>query len=397
VTSTGEFAEAIDRITVSELRRRGGVKWSDSGPGVLGAFIAEMDFGTAPEVEAAFSDVIRRKDYGYLSDQTVAEMSQACADWQRSAYGWEVDPTWVMPLPDVLKGLQATADLFSRPGSPLIVPTPAYMPFLYMPRYFGRDIIQVPMVTDEKGSLVMDIAGLEKAFSAGGHLLILCNPCNPVGRVYTRSELAVIAAVVERHSGRVFADEIHAPLVYPGRRHVPYASVSATAAAHSVTATSVSKGWNLPGMKCAQLIVSNDVDAATWARHGLLYELGVSTIGVRAATAAYRNGGAWLDDIVRYLDGSRSLISELLACHLPGVRYTKPEGTYLAWLDCRTLDLGVGPGEFFHQRAGVLATDGTEFGEAGRGYLRLNFATPRPILTEMIARMGAAVSAECAG
>jgi cystathionine beta-lyase len=358
----------------------------------MGAFIAEMDFGTAPAVEEALLDVIRRKDYGYLADRTVGEMSQACADWQRTAYGWEVDPERIMPLPDVLRGLQAAITVFSRPGSPLIVPTPAYMPFLYIPRYLGRDVIQVPMAANGNGRPVMDLAGLDEAFAAGGHLLVLCNPCNPVGRVYTPEELEAIAAVVERHGGRVFADEVHAPLVYPGHRHIAYASVSAAAAAHSITATSVSKGWNLPGLKCAQLILSSDADAEAWARHGFLQELGVSTIGVRASIAAYRAGGDWLADVTRYLDGSRSLAASLIARHLPGVRYVPPEGTYMAWLDCRRLNLEPGPGEFFRERAGVLATDGAECGDAGRGFLRLNFAAPRPVLKEMIARMGAAAA-----
>jgi cystathionine beta-lyase len=168
--------------------------------------------------------------------------------------------------------------------------------------------------------------------------------------------------------------------------------VSAAAASHSVTGTSASKGWNLPGLKCAQLILTNDADAAFWAEHAFLYEHGASTLGVRANIAAYTDGGDWLADVVGYLDGSRQLLAELLAEHLPGVRYQVPEGTYLAWLDCRALRLAPDPATFFRDRAGVLATDGAECGDAGRGCLRLNFATPRPILAEMIRRMGKALA-----
>jgi cysteine-S-conjugate beta-lyase len=386
------FAEMADRITADELRRRGSVKWTRGGPDVLGAFIAEMDFGTAPAVEAALRDVIDRADYGYLPDQAAAELAEECAAWQRANYDWDVPPARIRPLPDVLKGLEAAITLFSRPGSPVILPTPAYMPFVTLPSRLGRETIQVPMVPAADGRLTLDLDGIDAAFRAGGHLLVLCNPCNPVGRVYTREELAAVAEVVHRDGGRVFADEIHAPLVYPGGRHIPYASVSEHAAAHAVTATSASKGWNLPGLKCAQLVLTSDADAETWADAGFLIEHGTSTPGVWANIAAYRDGGPWLNEVLGYLDGSRELLAGLLAEQLPAVRYRPPEGTYLAWLDCRGLGIGENPGEFFLVKAGVLLTDGRDCGDAGRGHVRLNFATPRPVLAEIVRRMAGAVT-----
>jgi cystathionine beta-lyase len=385
------FAEIVDQTTADELRHRGSLKWTRGGPGVLGTFVAEMDFGAAPAVQAALLDAIERREYGYLSDHAAAGLRAACADWQQSAYGWQVDPAGVWPMADVLKCLQAAIGALSRPGSPVILPTPAYMPFVSLPGLVGRAVIQVPMVAGPDERPTLDLDGIDAAFRAGGHLLVLVNPCNPVGRVYSAAELAAVAAVVERHGGRVFADEIHAPLVYPGGRHVPYASISPVAAGHSVTAVSASKAWNLPGLKCAQLIVTSDADAATWERNWPLYENDVSMLGVRATIAAYRDGRDWLSDVVGYLDGSRHLLAQLLAEHLPGVSYRVPEGTYLAWLDCRGLDLRPAPVAFFLERAGVLATDGADCGDAGRGFLRLNFATPRPILAEMISQMGAAV------
>ena len=164
-----------------------------------------------------------------------------------------------------------------------------------------------------------------------------------------------------------------------------------------MTATAASKGWNLPGLKCAQLILSNDIDAATWAEEGSTFEHGASTPGVQATTAAYRHGGPWLDEVVGYLDGSRRLLAELLAEHLPGVRYEPPEGTYLAWLDCRDLLAAMGPSaaspaEFFLAKAQVVLTDGAACGDIGAGHARLNFATPRPILTEIVRRLAAAAA-----
>ena len=395
------FAEITDQTTEEELRERGSHKWSKGGPGVIGAFVAEMDFGVAPPIEAALLDVVRRADFGYLSQRAVTDMAVACAAWQRDRYGWDVDPDRVRPLPDVITGLAAAIEVFSRPGSPVILPTPAYMPFLTVPGSLGRQIIQVPMAADG-GRPVFDLDGIDAAFKRGGHLLVLCNPGNPVGRVYGRDELTAVARVVEANGGRVFADEIHAPLLYPGGTHVPYASLGAAAAAHTVTGTAASKGWNLPGLKCAQLLLTSDRDAATWAERGSTYEHGASTPGVHATTAAYREGGPWLDDAVAYLDGSRALLARLLAEHLPEIGYRPPEGTYLAWLDCRTLfadpalptGAGTGdasPAEFFLAKARVLLTDGAACGVAGRGHVRLNFATPRPILAEIVRRLADAV------
>ena len=242
------------------------------------------------------------------------------------------------------------------------------------------------------GRLALDLDGIAAAFRAGGHLLILCSPCNPAGRVYTPAELAAVTEVVARHGGRVFADEIHAPLIYPGHRHTPYAKTSAQAARHSITSISASKGWNLPGLKCAQLILTSDADAETWAAAGGLAEHGASTPGVRANTAAFTAGGDWLAEVLSYLDGNRMLLADLIAEHLPGVRYQPPEGTYLAWLDCRALGLGDSPGEFFLDKAQVLVNDGPAFGEAGKGHVRLNFATPRPVLAQIVRQLGNAVA-----
>jgi cysteine-S-conjugate beta-lyase len=385
------LAESLDKITVAELRRRGGLKWTYAGPDILGAFVAEMDFGTAPAVEDALREVIERCDYGYLSPLVARQMGEACAAWLADRHGWVVDPDRIRPLPDVIKGLEAAITLFSRPDSPVILPTPAYMPFLTVPPLLGRKIIQVPM-TRAAGQPVLDLDGIDAAFRAGGHLLILCNPCNPLGRVYHQAELAGVSEVVERHGGRVFADEIHAPLIYPGHHHIPYASLSEVTAGHTLTSTSASKGWNLPGLKCAQLILTNDADQEVWADAGRLIEHGASTPGVRANLAAFTNGQEWLAEVLDYLDGNRMQLGYLIDEYLPGVRYQPPEGTYLAWLDCRELYLGDNPGEFFLDKAWVLVNDGPAFGEAGRGHVRLNFATPRPVLHEIVRQLGRAVA-----
>ncbi len=380
----------VDQPTVEQLRALGGLKWS-LYPEAIGSFVAEMDFGTAPVVTEALHAAVDAAAFGYLPPGLLQGMSEAYAAWSADRYGWAVPPERVRPVADVLAGLVAAIEHFSRPGSPVILPTPAYMPFVTLPGPLGREVIEVPMARDGD-RYVYDLDALDAAFRAGGHLLVLCNPHNPIGRVLEPAEMRAVAEVVDRHGGRVFSDEIHAPLVYAGFRYVPYASLGEVPAGHAVTATSASKAWNLPGLKCAQLVLSNDADAATWARVGLHAEHGASTLGVVANTAAYTGGAGWLDDVLTYLDGNRRLLTELVDAHLPGVRYAPPEGTYLAWLDCRALGLEA-PGAFFLEHAGVALTDGALCGVAGTGFVRLNVATPRPVLVQAVKQMGAALAA----
>jgi cystathionine beta-lyase len=379
----------FDDLSEDSLRAAGSLKWTRYGA-AIGAFVAEMDFGTAPAVTAALHDAVDSGRLGYLTTEAATDMGRACADWQRRRYGWDVPPERITPLADVVAGLQATIERFTPPGSPVVLPTPAYMPFLTVPGALGRELIEVPMVGRE-GRMSYDLDGIARAFADGARLLVHVNPHNPLGRVFTAEEQLALADVVEDAGARVFSDEIHAPLVHPGAVHRPYASLSPATARHTLTATSASKAWNLPGLKAAQLILTNAEDAAHWERVGALYTHGASTPGVLANTTAFDAGETWLDGVLAYLEGNRLLLGELLADRLPGVRWTPPEGTYLAWLDCRELGLPTSAGEFFLERAGVAMVDGPECGAPGAGHVRLNFATSRPLLTAIVDRMADAV------
>lgn len=389
------LADDLDATTISDLQARGGMKWTKF-PGTIGAFVAEMDFGLAPPIVDALHAGIDAALVGYLPGSLEQEMASSCAQWQAERYGWDVSPDRIHPVPDVIRSLEVAIEEFSAPQAPVIVPTPAYMPFLSRPPTLGREVIEVPLhTTDTAGTprYTFDLDALARAFEAGGNLLVLCNPYNPVGRVFTRDELLAVSDVVARYNGRVFADEVHAPLIYPGGQHLPYASISPQTRHQAITATSASKAWNVPGLKCAQLIITNDADAAVWSDIGFWPSHGTSNLGVIANTAAYQSGAAWLDEVVAYLDGNRRRFGELLADHLPGVGYLPPEGTYIGWLDLRDLGLGSrNPAEFFQHAAGVTMTDGANCGEAGRGFARFVMATPEPILGEAVGRMAAAVA-----
>jgi cystathionine beta-lyase len=389
--SAAEFADRIDRITVEQLREAGSLKWT-LYPDALGAWVAEMDFGVADAIQRSMAEVVRRGLFGYPPLWLIAELRNATADYCGQHYGWSIDPHEVVALPDVLTGFGVAIDQFSRPGSPVIVPTPCYMPFMEIPGAHGRDLIEVPMVRDSDG-WVMDEARLDAAFVAGGNLLVMCNPHNPIGKVYARPELERICAIVDRHGGRVFADEIHAQLLFDDLVHVPYASINETAAEHSVTAVAASKAWNLAGLKCAQLVLTNEVDRRSLHDSGAEIALLGSTPGLAASVAAYREGGPWLSNVMAYLDGNRRVLMEELQHRLPDAGIVAPQGTYLAWIDCRNLPIEGNPQHHFLRQAQVAVTDGSLCGEVGQGFVRLNFATSRPILRDMLDRLVGAVRA----
>lgn len=384
---------ALDGFTPESLRRRGSAKWSHYDPDVTAAWIAEMDFPAAPEVRRAVLEAVHREEFGYPSMAAEQELAEAVAAWQQERHGWTVDPADVHGLPDVLKAIELGIERFSPTDSAVIIPTPSYPPFFEVVRAARRPIVEAPVVRDAGGVRRLDLEAIDAAFAAGAGTLILCHPHNPLGRSFTVAELTAVADVVERHGGRVVADEVHAPLTYPGGRHVPYASVSDAAAGHAVTLVSASKAWNVPGLKCAQLIVSNGRDAARWRAVPFVRTHGASTVGIRANIAAYRHGQPWLETVLAYLDGNRRLLGELLAAHLPGVGYDVPEATYLAWLDCSALGLGSEPAAFFLDAARVATSAGSDFGAGGADHLRFNFATSRAILERAVEAMGRAVKA----
>lgn len=389
--SAMEMTERLDSITVEDLRAVGGEKWS-TYPGALGAFVAEMDFGLAPAIGEALADAVASGLVGYLPEPVSRDSSAAAAMYLRREFGYEAPPERVRPVADVLDCFVHAMEHFSAPGSPIIIPTPAYSPFPKIAALQGRRIVEVPLER-EGASWRLPVAGIRAALAGEPGLVVLCNPHNPTGAVHGMDELLALSQVVEEAGARVFSDEIHASLVHPGRRHIPYASVSAAAAGHTVTAISASKAWNIAGLKCAHLVLSNDADLETWHREAPRAELSASTLGAVAAIAAYRHGGPWLEGIREYLDGNRRVVAEALREHLPTVRFSVPDATYFAWLDCRELGIPGNPRDYFLEHAAVALTDGEPFGAVGRGHVRLNFAMPRPILRQAIANMGAAVRA----
>src|SRR5690625_3272003 len=382
-----EHASVLPAPNPEELLESKSLKWS-AFTGNLGLWVAESDFGLAPTVRARLEDALADDLTGYLPPWATRELGAAAAGFMARHYGWEVSDARVRPVADVLAALRATITDLTRPGSAVVVPTPAYMPFLTLPPLLGREVIEVPLILDDAGQWVHDLAGIEAALTAGAGLVLLCNPHNPLGRVFERDELEGIAELVGRFDARVFADEIHAPIRFGGKRHIPFASISEHASEISVTATSTSKAFNTPGLKCGQIILTADADQERWRKGGWLAEHGAGTLGVVAAAAAYRDGDEWLAAFNAALAKNRDLVSELIAQYLPQARFRAPEGTYLAWVDVRAYRTGIRWDEELRQKLKVAIVDGRDCGTAGTDHIRINFATAPQVLREGIERLG---------
>ncbi len=370
----------MDVLTEADLRARGSLKWTLPPAGQIGSFVAEMDLPVAPAVLAAVTAAVRSGLTTYIPPYLAERAAAACATFQLTRHAWEVDPGSIHVLGGVLDVVKYALRHLLPPGTPLVVPTPTYMPFLKFPAILGTQVRPVPMAV-VAGRYTLDLDALRPAL-AGGALLMLINPHNPTGRVFTRGELEALSELVSEAGATVLADEIHAPLVYPGATHVPYASISRATAAHTVTAVSASKGWNVPGLNCAQMILTGPVHQTRWAATDVIASYGATPLGAIAAEAAYLHGVDHLDACVDYLDRGRVMFADALAAALPRAGFVPPEGTYLGWIDLRE----VADPATVTDRCDVLAVDGLECGAPG--YLRITLATPHPILLETARRLG---------
>ncbi|MFG2966310.1 MalY/PatB family protein [Streptomyces sp. NPDC048288] len=381
------------QVGLDRLRLRTSEKWQVYPRTVLPLFVAEMDVLLAEPVARALTDAVTRGDTGYPAGTAYAE---ALAEFARERWGWDgISVRRTAMMPDVMRGIVEVLDVISSPSDAVVVNCPVYAPFYHFVEHTGRRIAEAPLGDDRR----IDLAALEEAFArAAQHgprpVYLLCNPHNPIGTVHTAGELTAVAALAARHGVRVVSDEIHAPLVMPGAVFVPYLSVPG--AENGMALMSASKAWNLAGLKAA-VALAGPAAADDLARIPAWVQEGPSHLGVIAHTAALRDGIPWLDDLLDGLDANRGLLVDLLAEHLPGIRYRPGEGTYLAWLDCRQLGLGDDPAAVFLEHGEVALSSGPAFGTGGAGHARLNLATSPELLTEAVRRMTAATRAAATG
>jgi cystathionine beta-lyase len=372
------------------LRRRRSWKWTRYPPDVLPAWLAEMDFDLAEPIKEAVCAAISAGDAGYPHPVGLGE---AYAEFAQERFGWAPDPGRVFAAPDVMTGIAEVLIATTPHGSGVVISPPVYPPFFFRLRLSGRTIIEAPMRSDADGRYDLDPEAIDAALARpDAAAYLLCSPHNPAGRVWSRDDLLTVASICAQRGVVLVVDEIHAPLALPGARHVPFLSLGLDPelARRTFTLTSASKGWNTPGLKCGLAVVAHPEAAALLEQRW--EALLASHLGVLATIAAFREGVPWLEAVLAQLDHNRGLLTKLLATHLPSVRYLPPEASFLAWLDCRALGLN-DPAARFLERGRVAVNPGPDYGDQGRGFIRLNMGTSPDMLREILTRMGSAIGA----
>ena len=360
------------------------LKWNYYEPDVLAAWVAEMDFGLAPAVTKALHDAVDRGDTGYPYPALEWAVAEAATGFWQQRFGVVIEPDRVFAAPDVIEAGRRAIMHLTEPDSPVVIHPPVYFPFYSMVERAGREVIEVPAIRDQSGYRI-DVAALDRAFADGAGSVVLCNPWNPVARALTADEVAEVVSVAARYGARVIADEIHAPILYDGRAHTMAAAVGPETV---ITITAASKAYNLPGLKCAQVVLTNDRDLGVWRDYFTPDKVSVGTFGLIASAAAYADGGSWLDDVLVRLQENRDLLVAFVAERLPRVGLHLPEATFLAWLDFS--DYGwEDPAEVLLADARVALSGGLPFGPGGEGHARFNFATDEETLTDILDRMEA--------
>lgn len=388
----------LDHLDVDRLRGRRGEKWQQYPTDVLPAWVAEMDFPLAPPIRRVLEHALAHDDLGYPINPRPQDLPAVFAARMQERFGWRIDPQRALVLTDVVQGIYVALDRFSAPGEGVVVQTPVYPPFLHAVRDTGRRLVENalvealdPAATDRAPRWEIDFDGLRGALDADTRVLLLCHPQNPTGRVFERAELERLAELALRHGLVVVSDEIHADLIYPGGRHLPFAALAPEVEARTITLTSATKAFNIPGLRCALAHFGSPELQRQFCSLPAHIRGGVGSLGLAATAAAWSQSQSWLDAVLRYLDGNRAFVAEFVAAELPGIRYRPPEASYLAWLDCRALGLAPSPQRWFLEHARVALSAGEAFGRPGQGFVRLNFATSRELLGEILARMAKAL------
>lgn len=382
---------AFDFDTFHNRLHTDSVKWHYPED-VLPMWVADTDFTAPPAVIAALHARVAHGIFGYHYESPT--LRGVVVDWVHTHYGWQIEPDWIIFLPDVMRGMNWAAQTIARPGDGLLLQTPVYGPFFDMVRNGDFIMQDAPLHEGEGGRYELDIEVLEGAITADTRAFLLCNPQNPTGRVFSREELTAIAEVAQRHDLFILADEIHADLVYSESRHLPIALLSPDIARRTFTFIAPSKTFNLAGLKAAVGIIPDAGlrEQMQKSQRGLIAH--VNLLGQVAMETAYSEGRPWQEALMDYLQANRDYLLEVIARgDLPGVRMARPEGTFLAWLDFRATAWADAPAKYILEEAKVALNEGAWFGEMGRGFVRLNFGCPRATLEEGLRRIQKALSA----
>ncbi|MDJ0822983.1 MAG: PatB family C-S lyase [Paracoccaceae bacterium] len=386
-----DFDEEIDRRAVPALKMHKLVLGAD-GMDLFPGGVADMDFRVAPAITDA---IAKRAAHGIFGYEAVPDgLIPAMTGWYATRHGWQIDPAQILRSPNVLNSLAMAVNLFSDPGDGIIVQPPVFFDFADIIAENGRRMVENPLILRD-GHYKMDFDGLETlAADPDTRMIFLCNPHNPVGRVWSREELTRLGAICRAHGVLVVSDEIHADITLPGHRYTPFATLSEEDAQNSVICLSPAKSFNIAACCSAFTIVPDPERRATFqAENSRLTVNKNNAFASVAMEAAWREGGPWLDAVLDYIAGNLALVRQRLA-EIPQVHLIAPEGTFLLWLDFRKL--GLAPDDltaFLRQKAGWAITRGIAFGPAGAGFGRLNIACPRRRLDAALDSLAQAVKA----
>jgi len=386
-----------DFDSILDRRRTGSYKWdfcerAFGEKDVIPMWVADMDFAAPPAVVETLKARAAHGAYGY--PMVSKSFWTAFSDWLKHRQDWTPGRNEMTLIPGVVPALNLCVNAFTRPGDKIVIQTPVYHPFYSAVENNGRRLVRNPLAFDGR-RFTMDFDHLKSLDDSRTRMIILCSPHNPVGRVWTREDLGRLAELAAAGDWIVVADEIHGDLILPGHRFTPFASISKEAAARTVTLTAPSKTFNIAGLSTAAAIIGNPRLKSLFDSQ--LQSAGLTmgnVFGLAAFEAAYREGEAWLDELLAYLAGNSEFAGRFLAERLPEIKLIAPEGTYLGLLDCRGLGLEQAElDRFFLREAKVYFDPGPRFGEELRGFQRINLGCPRSLLREALERIERAVRA----
>ncbi|GAP20866.1 MalY/PatB family protein [Leptolinea tardivitalis] len=379
--------KSFDRVI--DRRNSDSIKWNLYDNDVLPMWVADMDFASPVPVIQALQNRIEHGVFGYAGDPTA--LRKVIVERFDEKYHWTICPEDIVFTPGVVVGFNIAAHSISMPNGEILIQPPVYPPFFKTGSYAGLKTVENALIQDETGRYGIDFQDFENKVTDNTRMFLLCNPHNPVGRVFKREELEQMAEICLRKNVLICSDEIHGDLIFPGHQHLPIASINPDIAMKSITLMAPSKTFNIAGLDCSFAVIPNKEIREQYLKAMKGITGNTNMLGITAALAAYQNGNPWLEDLLVYLQENRDFLKRTLDREMPLIRMNPPEGTYLAWLDCRQLGLSENPYDFFLKKARIAFNSGDAFGTGGKGFVRMNFGCTKALLNEALERMKTAL------